>query len=94
MQKVNIGPLFYLWDVADVLIPVHVEEDDVGKDGLLVHGRQVVDDPQPWDQAAVVLQVWSALKQLDNRFQPEKLKWLIVKQREVKRPQRRKSKSK
>ena len=80
MQKVNIGPLFYLWDVADVLIPVHVEEDDVGKDGLLVHGRQVVDDPQPWDQ--------------DNRFQPEKSKWLIVKQREVKRPQRRKSKSK
>jgi len=40
--------------VADCLIAVHVEENDVGQDGLLLHGGQVLDDPQSHDQAAVV----------------------------------------
>ncbi len=52
--------------MADGLIAAHVEEDDVGEDGLLFIRGQVLDDPQPHDEAAIVLEVGSGLEQLYN----------------------------
>ncbi len=55
-----------LRDVADGLINAHVEEDDVGENGLLIIGGQVLDDPQSHDEAAIVLEVGSRLEQLHD----------------------------
>ncbi len=52
--------------MADGLITAHVEEDDVGEDGLLIVRGQVLDDPQPHNEAAIVLEIGSRLEQLHD----------------------------